>query len=101
MFGRRLVAQTISRFAGEMSDKYAKSVSAFHWPIEFPHIFARGGFDAVIGNPPWEGSSSRNRSFLHAKSPEIAAKKGDERKKAIVAVYRTMIPGLWSDFVLR
>ena len=26
----------------------------FHWPLEFPEVFAdRGGFDAVIGNPPW------------------------------------------------
>jgi hypothetical protein len=34
----------------------------FHWPLEFPEVFcdaagrrsADGGFDAVIGNPPWE-----------------------------------------------
>ena len=25
----------------------------FHWPIEFPEVFASGGFDAVIGNPPF------------------------------------------------
>ncbi len=36
----------------------------FHWPIEFPDVFPTG-FDAVIGNPPWEmlraesGSSGR------------------------------------------
>ena len=36
----------------------------FHWPIEFPDVFP-AGFDAVIGNPPWEmlraesGSSGR------------------------------------------
>lgn len=26
---------------------------AFNWQQEFPHIFARGGFDVVIGNPPY------------------------------------------------
>ncbi|MCP2037327.1 N-6 DNA methylase [Chryseobacterium sp. HSC-36S06] len=26
---------------------------AFHWQEEFPHIFAKGGFDVVIGNPPY------------------------------------------------
>jgi hypothetical protein len=30
----------------------------FHWPLEFPEVFddhgARAGFDAVIGNPPWD-----------------------------------------------
>lgn len=27
----------------------------FHWPLEFPEVFGRdrGGFDAVIGNPPY------------------------------------------------
>lgn len=23
----------------------------FHWPVEFPEIFLRGGFDAFVGNP--------------------------------------------------
>ena len=26
-----------------------------HWPIALPDVFARGGFDAVIGNPPFLG----------------------------------------------
>ena len=26
-----------------------------HWPLEFPEVFDRGGFDAVIGNPPFLG----------------------------------------------
>jgi len=27
----------------------------FHWPLEFPDVFARGGFDVVLGNPPFLG----------------------------------------------
>ena len=27
----------------------------FHWPVEFPEVFARGGFDAFVGNPPFIG----------------------------------------------
>lgn len=27
----------------------------FHWPVEFPEVFARGGFDAFLGNPPYMG----------------------------------------------
>jgi len=26
---------------------------AFDWQKEFPEIFAKGGFDVVIGNPPY------------------------------------------------
>lgn len=25
----------------------------FHWPLEYPEVFIRGGFDAFIGNPPY------------------------------------------------
>ena len=26
---------------------------AFDWPVAFPEVFARGGFDVVVGNPPY------------------------------------------------
>lgn len=29
----------------------------FHWTLEFPTVFRRGGFDAVIGNPPYMGAT--------------------------------------------
>ena len=27
----------------------------FHWAIEFPEVFAQGGFNAIVGNPPFSG----------------------------------------------
>ena len=30
-----------------------KSHSTFHWPLEFPEVFDTGGFDAIVGNPPF------------------------------------------------
>ena len=32
----------------------------FHWPVEFPEVFARDnpGFDAIIGNPPFAGKNT-------------------------------------------
>jgi N-6 DNA Methylase len=38
----------------------ASSLTPFHWEIEFPEVFARddGGFDAVVGNPPFLGGTS-------------------------------------------
>jgi hypothetical protein len=32
----------------------AEECRFFHWRLEFPEVFERGGFDTVIGNPPWE-----------------------------------------------
>lgn len=36
-----------------------QGITPFHWQIEFPEVFARdnGGFDTVIGNPPFQGGS--------------------------------------------
>lgn len=35
-------------------------VTPFHWEIEFPEVFARenGGFDALVGNPPFAGKNT-------------------------------------------
>lgn len=27
----------------------------FHWALEFPEVFERGGFDGIVGNPPFLG----------------------------------------------
>lgn len=45
---------------------------AFHWPLEFPDIMERGGFDVVLGNPPWERIKLQEQEFFAARSPEIA-----------------------------
>ncbi|QXI66097.1 hypothetical protein CP157_03889 (plasmid) [Paracoccus marcusii] len=33
--------------------KAARRARAFHWPLEFPDVMQRGGFDVVLGNPPY------------------------------------------------
>lgn len=37
----------------------------FHWPLEFPEIFARAssGFNALVGNPPFSGGRLVGRRF--------------------------------------
>ena len=49
---RRSVAALSTDLAG---DKPARR--PFHWPLEFPEVFARerGGFDGIVGNPPFLG----------------------------------------------
>lgn len=34
-----------------------------HWPLVFPEVFERGGFDAVIGNPPFLGGQKLTGSL--------------------------------------
>jgi hypothetical protein len=42
-----------------------RPIPPFHWQIEFPEVFARanGGFDAVVGNPPFLGGTAISQNF--------------------------------------
>ncbi|MCP4691746.1 MAG: restriction endonuclease, partial [Desulfobacterales bacterium] len=35
----------------------------FHWFLEFPEIFSRGGFDCIVGNPPYLGGQALSGTF--------------------------------------
>ncbi|MEV0428494.1 DNA methyltransferase [Micromonospora sp. NPDC050495] len=69
----------------------------FHWHLEFPEVFEvpeydtgidpatgwAGGFDCVLGNPPWEHLELKEQEFFSARAPEIADAAGARRKKLI------------------
>jgi hypothetical protein len=44
----------------------------FHWPLEFPEVFDRRGFDCVLGNPPWERIKLQELEFFAERDREIA-----------------------------
>ena len=43
-----------------------RKINTFDWEEEFPEIFQNGGFDCVIGNPPYVRNTSleNNQKFL-------------------------------------
>ena len=43
------VPATTARIAGELAKQY----DFFHWHLAFPKVFGKGGFDVVLGNPPY------------------------------------------------
>ncbi|MFE7234466.1 Eco57I restriction-modification methylase domain-containing protein [Streptomyces sp. NPDC001231] len=60
----------------------------FHWHLEFPRVFRveeseaddvnpetgwQGGFDAVLGNPPWERVKIQKKEWFAARDEKIAA----------------------------
>ncbi|ADH65163.1 hypothetical protein Mesil_3351 (plasmid) [Allomeiothermus silvanus DSM 9946] len=56
----------------------------FHWWLEFPEVMERGGFDVVLGNPPWEVVQPEETKFFAGKHEKIAeASTGAERKRLI------------------
>jgi len=38
----------------------------FHWFLEFPEVFSNGGFDCILGNPPFLGGQKLSGSFGQA-----------------------------------
>lgn len=55
-----------------------------HWPLAFPQVFAQGGFDCVLGNPPWEHIELKEEEFFTQHHPDVAkAKNKAERTQRI------------------
>lgn len=38
----------------------------FHWFIEFPNVMERGGFDCILGNPPYLGGQALSGTYSHS-----------------------------------
>ncbi|MEU5929718.1 DNA methyltransferase [Streptomyces antimycoticus] len=74
----------------------------FHWYLEFPRVFQveddqsddhnpdtgwQGGFDCVLGNPPWERVKIQEKEWFASRDETIAdAPNAHERKQLIVAL---------------
>ncbi|MBX4918374.1 hypothetical protein HJA76_01340 [Rhizobium bangladeshense] len=54
---------------------------ALHFPIAFPEVFLRerGGFDVLIGNPPWKKSRVEEHEFWARHSPGLRSMKVNEK----------------------
>lgn len=50
----------------------AIKAGVFHWPLEFADVMGAGGFDIVLGNPPWDRIKLQEQEFFAARDPEIA-----------------------------
>jgi type I restriction-modification system DNA methylase subunit len=70
----------------------------FHWPLEFPDVFDQGGFDVMLGNPPWERIKLQQQEFFATRSAEIAnAANAAARDRLINALPQTN-PELFKEY---
>ena len=72
----------------------------FHWQLEFPDVFHRGGFDVVLGNPPWELLQPEEISFFGVHAPEIGKLSGAKRKAVIETLHdnNPLMAQAWDDY---
>jgi hypothetical protein len=80
----RLGGGTLSAPLESVAIEAAEYARAFHWPLAFPEVMiACGGFDVVLGNPPWEVVQLSEEEYFATRDPVIAALTGASRKQAI------------------
>ncbi|MCX5538119.1 N-6 DNA methylase [Paraburkholderia sp. CNPSo 3076] len=66
----------------------ARIAQAFHWWQAFPQVKAKGGFDVLLGNPPWERIKLQQEEFFAPRSTLVAEaphKAERERRIALLA----------------
>ncbi|MDP2182396.1 MAG: hypothetical protein Q8K99_07485 [Actinomycetota bacterium] len=50
----------------QVAARLAARLRFFHWELEFPDVFleAASGFDAILGNPPWDIAKPNSKEFF-------------------------------------
>ena len=71
----------------------AEKNRVFHWPLEFPAVMVHGGFDAVIGNPPWERIKLQEQEFFAARDAEIATAPNKAERDKLIKALKMADPG--------
>jgi hypothetical protein len=71
----------------------ARNARAMHWPLEFPDVMQRGGFDVVLGNPPWERIKLQEQEFFASRSPEIANAPNKAARDRLIKALERAAPG--------
>ncbi|MCW7467675.1 Eco57I restriction-modification methylase domain-containing protein [Leptospira levettii] len=77
----------------ELGNLKERIIKPFDWKAAFPKVFKKGGFDLIIGNPPWVSLNGKFGNQIL--EPEV--------KKYLISKYRgnTYRPNLYEYFVHR
>ena len=74
----------------QVADDIAKQQRFMHWELEFADLFyERGGFDLVLGNPPWVKVVWNESNALSDFYPEIDVK--DMKSSAVASKRKSML----------
>ena len=70
----------ISKFAKEL----CLEKRVLNWPAKFPLVMSKGGFDCVIGNPPWEKIKLQEKEWFAPRVPIIAKAQNKAKREAMI-----------------
>ena len=71
---------------GITKDQVAQ-MEPFNWVLEFAEVYADGGFDVIVGNPPWDRIKPNRDDFFSRHDPDfrtLSTNQKDERVKEIL-----------------
>lgn len=75
------------------AQRACRQANVFHWHLAFPEVFEKGGFDCVLGNPPWERAKIQEKEWFANRCQSIAtASNAAARKRLIEALGRGELP---------
>jgi hypothetical protein len=69
----------------------------FHWHVEFSSIMNAGGFDVILGNPPWDVLQMKEEEFFASRIPSIITLNSAKRKIEIKEL-KSVNPSIWSEY---
>lgn len=76
----------------DVARRAAQAAQTFHWWQAFPQVKAKGGFDVLLGNPPWERIKLQEEEFFATRSPLVAeAQHKAERGRRIALLAEGML----------
>jgi Alw26I/Eco31I/Esp3I family type II restriction m6 adenine DNA methyltransferase len=76
-------------------------LNPFDWAQNFPEIMARGGFDIILGNPPWNAVKPFEKEFFmryHPKLTRYGADKIESRTIIRQLLGQPEIKSLWEEY---
>ena len=90
-------AATSGELIGSAVDISAKN-RFFHWRLEFPEVFHKGGFDVVLGNPPWERIKLQEKEFFASRDSAIAEAPNKAARARLISALPDNNPALAAEF---
>lgn len=81
------------------SEWLALKQNYFHWPLEYPEVFNQGGFDVVLGNPPWERIKLQEKEFFEGKNEKIADAKNKTARTKLINKLKDEADPLYEEYL--
>lgn len=71
------------------------------WQKTFPDVFSRAnpGFDCVIGNPPWERFTIKNREFFDVSAPEVLDVSTAAESRELIEKLKKKNPSVYEHYI--